>query len=52
MNKDSDHCFRCGIILLDEIELDTNCCERCADILYEKSQEQREWDYYHPNDKE
>ncbi len=43
-----EHCRKCGIALLDEIELDTGVCEHCAEAMYERDQERREWDYYHP----
>lgn len=45
-------CFKCGAWLLSEIEIDTNCCETCADRLYEQDRERREWDYYHPPEQE
>lgn len=27
-----------------------NYCERCNDIMVERAQKRREWDYYHPNE--
>lgn len=38
---------KCGRLLIDEIELDTELCERCADLEFRKYQERIEWDYYH-----
>lgn len=37
----------CKIILLTEDELDCGYCEDCLEVMAERSQERREWDYYH-----
>lgn len=52
MPRDPERCFKCNAWLLSEDELETNCCENCADRLYEQDREQREWNYYHPTEGE
>lgn len=43
-------CSVCKIPLDGDIEIDTGVCGQCADSMYEREQERREWDYYHPAD--
>jgi len=33
--------------LYGDIERDTGFCGYCADRMYEREQERREWEYYH-----
>jgi predicted RNA-binding Zn-ribbon protein involved in translation (DUF1610 family) len=43
-----ERCRKCGIALLGEIEMDTGVCGPCGEAMYERDQERREWDHYHP----
>ena len=48
----TERCRRCKFPLIYEDELDYGLCEGCLDEAYERSQEAREWAYYHPGDEE
>lgn len=37
-------------LLIDDIEIETGICGSCADREYEREQERREFEYYHPHD--
>ena len=42
------NCKRClKNPLIYEDELETGYCEDCLEILSQKEQDRREWDYYH-----
>ena len=43
-------CSRCNKYLWTEIEQDTGICGHCADRMYEREMERREFEYYHPRD--
>jgi len=41
-------CSECKEEVFSEIECDLLICNRCADRMYQKDQERREFEYYHP----
>ena len=43
-------CYECKLPLLDEIEVESGLCERCADKAIERNRRRDEWDEFHPGE--